>query len=117
MSGVAEQEDAAHTETFRDPVMHAIGREPVHRLDLDLEVANRLVAHILEAKRVRAGRPLAPHRADETGPTFVLERKYRQEVGLIQIDMDFSVDRRSRGLDVRDIKDMLIILLCHDDPR
>ena len=39
--GVAEQEGAALAEVLRHAVVHAVGREPVHLLDLDLQVRDR----------------------------------------------------------------------------
>jgi len=46
--GIAEQEGSAFTEILRHPVMHMIGREPIHLLDLNLEVIDRPIADVLE---------------------------------------------------------------------
>ena len=48
VSGIAEQEGAALSEMLRHPVMHMIGRKPVHFPDGHLEVLDRPAADVFE---------------------------------------------------------------------
>src|ERR1700745_2293359 len=50
--GVAKQEGAALPEILRHAVVDVIGREPVHCLDLDLEIVDDPPADILEFERI-----------------------------------------------------------------
>ena len=63
--GVAEQEGAALAEMLRHPVMHMIGRKPIHLLDLDLEVIDRPIADVLEFERIGVVGALVAHGADQ----------------------------------------------------
>src|SRR6516165_9090114 len=106
--GVAEQEGAALAEILGHAVVDAIGREPVDLLDFDLEIVDDPPADILELERIGMLGAFASHRADQPRTSFSGERKYREEVGLFEIGMEFAVDRWAAGLDVRDIEQVLV---------
>ena len=59
-----------------------------------LEAPDRAVAHVLESQRSRrASARFVRDRADQARATFAGERKDRQKVGLVEIDVQFAVDR------------------------
>ncbi len=51
---------------------------------------------------------LAPHRADQPGAALAFQRKHRQEIGFIEIHMQFAVGRRTRRIHVGDIENLRI---------
>ncbi len=53
-------------------------------------------------------RALVAHRADQSGMAFPFQRENRQEVGLVEIDMQLAVKSRSRAVHIGDIKHLLI---------
>ena len=52
---IAEQERATFAEMLRYPMVHVIGRKPVHFLDVNFEVLDRPVADVFELERVAWG--------------------------------------------------------------
>ncbi|KAF1858480.1 hypothetical protein Lal_00014997 [Lupinus albus] len=48
VGGVAQQQHAPRTVVARHAVVHAVGREPAHRLDLQAEARDGALAHIVE---------------------------------------------------------------------
>src|SRR6516225_10245836 len=105
---VAEQEGAAFPEILRHAVVDAIGREPVDLLDFDLEVVDDSPADIFELERIGMLGAFASHRADQPRRSFSGQRKYSEEVSLLEIDMEFAVDRGAGGLNIRDIEQVLV---------
>ena len=62
---------------------------------------------------------LVPHRADQSRPPLSREREHGQEIGLFEIDVQLSIDRRAFGLNVGDIENLSIGApgkACIDDP-
>jgi hypothetical protein len=108
MSGVAQQESAALPEMLRHPVMNTIGGKPVQLLDFHFEVIDRAVAHVLETERIGVVGSLVPDSPYEARPSPRREREYGQEVSLVQVHMQFAVQRRAGRFDVRDIEDLSI---------
>ena len=108
MRGVAEQESATLAEVLRHPMMHVVGREPIHLIDLDLEVIDRPAADILEFQRIGMIGALVPHRSDQTSAAFAGQRKDGKEVGFVEVDVQFAVDRGAGRLDVGDIEELAI---------
>src|SRR6516225_889205 len=102
--GVAEQEGAAFPEVPRHAVVDAIGREPVDLLDFDLDIVDDPPADILELERISMLGAFASHRADQPRTSCSGQRKYREEVGLLEIGMECWAG----GLDIRDIKQVLV---------
>src|SRR5262249_32651815 len=68
--GIAEQEGSDPSEMLRHPVMHMIGREPIHLLDLNLEVIDRPIADVLELKCFGAVGALVAYGPDEACATL-----------------------------------------------
>ena len=54
MRAVAEQKGASLPKKSRHTVVHVISREPVHLVDLNLQVIDRPVADVLEPERLPA---------------------------------------------------------------
>src|SRR5215469_2861896 len=106
--GVAEQERAALAEVLRHAMVDAIGREPVDLLDFDLEIVDDPPADVLEFERISMPGAFAPYRADQPRTSFSGQRKHREEVGLLEIDMEFAIERRAAGLDIRHVEQVLV---------
>src|SRR5262249_18554963 len=45
---------------------------------------------------------------DQAGSSLPSQRKHRQEIGLVEIDVELTVDRRASRLDIGDIEDLPI---------
>src|SRR6516162_7462873 len=108
MCGVTEQKNATFAEMLRHPMMHVIGREPIHLLDLDLEVIDRAVADALELERIGMVGALVPHGSDQTSPAFAGQREDGKEVGFVEVDVQLAVDRGAGRLDVGNIEDLAV---------
>ena len=108
MCGVTEQKNATFAEMLRYPMMHVVGREPIHLLDLDLEVIDRAAADVLEPERIGMVGPLVPHGSDQTSPAFAGQREDSKEVGFVEVDVQLAVDRRTGRLDIGDVEDLAI---------
>src|ERR1700724_2090976 len=107
MGGIAEQEGAAFAEMLRHPVMDVIGREPVDALDLDVEAVDEARADIIKGEIVaRLG--LALDRADEPRSPGALQRKDRQELRLVEPDIQLAIHRAAARLDIRDVEDVRV---------
>src|SRR4051794_38692966 len=48
------------------------------------------------------------YRSDQSRTSFSRQRKYGKEVGLLEIDMELTVNRRAGGLNIRDIEKVTI---------
>ena len=72
-------------EPIGDPMMHAVGREPVHALDVDAHPLDHALAHIVPRQvLVLVFGLLIAHRADEPRAAFVLQRKDGKKIGRVQ---------------------------------
>ena len=106
VGGVSQQERAPLPESRRHPVVHVIGREPVHPVDRELQMPDHAIADFVESQvAVFIGRPL-DHGSNEAHPTRSLQRKDSQEVGPAEIDMDFPVRRRAGPFHVGDVENV-----------
>jgi hypothetical protein len=108
MRGVTEQKGATLAEVLRHPMMHVIGREPIHLVDLDLKVVDRAAADVLEPERIGLIGAFVPHGSDQTSPAFAGQGEDSEEVGFVEVDMQFAVDRGTGRLDVGDVEDLAI---------
>ena len=88
--------------------MDAIGRKPVHLVDLDLQIIDGTVAYIPELERLGMFCALIAHSTDQAHPLLWSEGENREKVGLVEIDVQLAVDRRARRLNVGDIEHLLI---------
>src|SRR5271166_7159661 len=108
MRGVAEQRGASLPKKSRHTVVHVISREPVHLVDLNLQVIDRPVADVLEPERLPALREWVLDGPDQPRAAHTGERKDRQEVCLVQINVQFAIDWRAGSLYVGNIEDLVI---------
>jgi hypothetical protein len=108
MRGVAEQERAIFAEVLRHPMMHVIGREPIHLLDLNLEVVDSLAADVPELERIGMIGALVPDGSDQTRPAFAGQREDGKEVGFVKVDVQFAIDGGTGRLDIGDVEHMAI---------
>jgi hypothetical protein len=100
MGRIAEQEGAALAEMFRHPVMDVIGRKPVHFLDANLEVFDCPIADVFEFECIGAVSALIAHGSDQAGFTFPGQRENAQEIGLVEIDVQFAIERGASRFDM-----------------
>ncbi len=108
MSRIPQQEHAAVAEVLRDPVMHAIGREPVDLAHLNLHVRDRVRAHIFKLQTFRMRGALVANGADQSRAPGALQRKHRQKVRLIKVDLQFTVNGGTFGIHVRNVEHLLV---------
>ena len=54
-----------------------------------------LAAHIVEAQLTGSGNFLLAHQANQANPPLLLHREQQHEVGVLQIDVQLPVDRRT----------------------
>src|SRR5258708_13151215 len=108
MRGVAQQDSAAVAEVLRHPMMDVIGREPIDLLDPDLEAIDRPAADILELERLGMLGALVPNGSDQTSPAFAGQGEDGEEVGLVEVGMQFAVYGGTGRLDIGDIKNLTI---------
>ncbi len=71
-------------------------------------MADRPVADIFELQRVGVGGALVAHRADQPRPALAGQREDAEEIGLVEIDMQFAIDGGPGRLDVGDVEDLPI---------
>ena len=108
MRRVAEQERSPFSEMLRHPMMHVIGRKPVDHPDLHLEVVDRPVADVTKRQRIGAVGALVAYRPDQACFSFSGQREDAEEIGLVEIDVQFAIQRRAGGFDVGDVEDLPI---------
>ena len=108
VSRIAEQEGAAFAEMLRNRVMDMIGRKPVHFPDIDLQVLDRPIADVMECECIGAVRALVAHGSDKARSPRPGERKNRQEIGLVKVDMEFAVERAAGGFNIGDIEKLTV---------
>ena len=96
-------------ETIGDAMVHAVGREPVHALDVDAHPLDHALAHVVPRQLVLlVFGLLIAYRADEPRAPFVLQRKDREKIGRVQADVQLAVHRRAARLDIGDVKEMVV---------
>src|SRR6185437_15432977 len=108
MRGITAEEGASLAEMLRHPVMHVIGRKPVDMGYRQLHLPDRMAFDIVERQRFRATGALITNRADQARTSFAGEREHGNKIGFIEIDVQFSVNRRSLRLDVSNIEEVLV---------
>jgi hypothetical protein len=85
--GVAQQEGAALAETLCDPIVNVIGREPVHLLDLDLQVIDCLAADILKPERIGVVGALIAYDTDQPCASNPGQREDGKQISLVEINV------------------------------
>ena len=92
MRGVAQQECSAASEPIGDAMVHAIGREPVHAVDLDAHPLDYPLADVVPRQLVPVLCGIVLNGADEPY-AMVPHRKHGEEIGSVERDVHFAVDR------------------------
>jgi hypothetical protein len=108
MRGVTEQKSATLAEVLRHPMMHVIGREPVHLVDLNLKVIDRPAADVFELQRISMIGALVSYGSDQTSPAFARQGEDGKEVGFVEIGVQFAIERRTSRLHVGDVEDLAV---------
>jgi hypothetical protein len=75
MSGVAQEKRSAFAETLRNPVMHVIGREPVHAVDRDAEPLHHARVEVLPSHLLAVALSLGRDSADDATAMCALHRE------------------------------------------
>ena len=76
---------------LRDPVVDVIMRKPVHLPDREVEVFNGARADVLELYELGMLEAFAANGPDQPGAPLARERKHREKIGLIEIDVQFAI--------------------------
>ena len=106
--GVAEQERAALPEPIGDPMVHVIGREPVHALDVDAHPLDHAPADVVPRQVLVLLSGVRAHGADEPRVPLLLQRKDGEKIGRVQGDVQLAVHRRSARFDVGDVEQVVV---------
>ena len=69
---------------------------------------DRPAADISEFERLRVRGALVPYSPDQPCAALAGQRKDGQEIGFVEVDMQFAVERRAEGFDICDVKDLLL---------
>src|SRR5262245_65791368 len=85
-----------------------ISRKPVQLFDVDLEVLDHPRTDVLEFEDIGALGAFVTYRADQPRTPLSGQRKHSEKVSLLEIGMEFAVNRRPGSLDVRDIEQVPI---------
>src|SRR6516165_8887955 len=91
MGGIAKHEHTAFAEMIRDPMIHVVGGEPVHALDVDAHPLNDPLAYIVPRQALMLAFDFLSDGADKPGAALIFKRKDRQEIGRIQGDVQLAV--------------------------
>ncbi|MNR00473.1 hypothetical protein D3C85_1162460 [compost metagenome] len=105
---VAQQKRMPGSKVVGDPVMYAIGREPVHLFDLHVQVFDGPAADVFKAQGFSLVCALVAHCADQPGATCTGEGEHGEEVRFIKVHMQFAIEGRPAGLYVGDIENLLV---------
>jgi hypothetical protein len=102
------RKSAAFTEVFRHAVVDAISRKPVHLFDFDLQIVDNTAADVLKPETISVFRSFVTYGADQPCTSVSSQRKYGEEISLFEINMEFTVHRGARGLDIRNIEKVTV---------
>jgi hypothetical protein len=69
-------------------------------------VFDRPIADIFKLECIGPVSALVPHGSDEAGSPFPGQREYPQEIGLVEIDVQFAIERRASRFDIGDVEDL-----------
>src|SRR5205814_7716517 len=94
VGGVAEEERAPVPKMKRNAMVHAIGREPVNLLDVELEVLEGFASHVLEVEFVVIALWKIVDGSDQTDSSRLLKRKKQKEVRIFDVGVEAVVHRR-----------------------
>jgi hypothetical protein len=108
MPGIADKKSASFPEPISDTMMDAVGREPVDAIDLEFERLDHLLRDVGKGQRLGAIGSLIADGADEPGACSRLHREHHQEVGLVEIDVHFTIHRRAAAPNIGHVEDLPI---------
>jgi threonine dehydrogenase-like Zn-dependent dehydrogenase len=97
-----------HERLLIERLMHVIGRKPVDLPDYDLEVADRAITDVVKLQRIGAVSAFVPYRPDQARLSQAGQREHAEKVGLVEIDMQFTIQGGTGCVDIRDIEDLPI---------
>ena len=104
VGGIAEQERATLAEPIGDPMVHVVGREPVHALDPDPHPVDDAPAHVAPRQVFRLMFGVRAHGADEPRVPLLFQREDGEKIGGVQSDVHLAVHGRSTGFYVSDVE-------------
>ena len=102
--GISQQKCPPSAKLLSDSMMYAVSRKPIYPRNVDFEIAHRAALHVLEPQVFVILSGVILYRTYETRSADAGHGEYGQEIRVVEIDMQFTVDRRSGGLNVGDIK-------------
>ncbi len=107
MRGIAQQEDAAMPEAFGDPVMNAIGGEPVDLVDHEPNGADCFTADVLDGQCLVLVDTVLAYRSDQARLVRSIGQE-QHEFRTFENDGDFAVGLVGLGFHVGDVKQLII---------
>ena len=103
VSRIAKQKDTAGPEAVGNAMVDAVGREPMHGRDMELQMSDRPAADIVKAQFAVWIDTIAED-TDQPHTFAGLERKDDREILVLDVDMHRAIDRRPRRIDIGHIE-------------
>src|SRR5258708_29222791 len=104
VSCIAEKECAAGAKLCGDAVVHVISRKPVHAIDLELQGLDDCLTNVCESEFLCWIRRIYLNAADQSNVSIFFQREQREEIGGVELEIDFTVYWGSLRLHVRDVE-------------
>ena len=108
MCGVAHEERTTVAEPLGHTMVHAIGREPVHAVDVDVHPLDYPLCHIVPGQVVAVMRDVVADGSDESHAMVAGHGEQREEIGAVERGVYVAVDSRSAGIDIGHIEQVRV---------
>lgn len=108
LAALKTQKDVACPEAIGHAVVDAVGREPVHALDLEPGRVDRPAIDVAPSELILAALGLALDRADEARVPLVDQGEEGKKAGVVEEDVKLRVHRAPPRFDVSDVEDVIV---------
>ena len=88
---VTQEKHAPRPEASCHAVMHAIGGEPFHGVDVEVQVLHRAAPDVGKRERGGVARPVVSYGADQANASLAPQRKDDEEVRIVQVDVQLVI--------------------------
>ena len=107
MCRVTEQKRATLGKMSRDPMVDAVGRKPVHALDVNANPREHARVHVVPRKVVLL-LSLLTDCPDEPGLPLSLQWEDDEKIAAVERDMQFAIHGGAARLHIGDVKEMVV---------
>ena len=105
MGRISHEEGTALPEPAGHAMVHVVGGEPVDLGDRELQVLDGPIADVVKGQFMTPVGQVLTYGAHQADAPRFLQRKDRQEVGFVEIDMEFVIGGRALRLDIGDVEE------------